>query len=127
MKILTVDDSAIIRTIIRVAIVACRYEYLEAADGVEALEIIDKNYQDIALVLLDWNMPNMDGIELLTTVRNDSRYNEIPFMMVTAENNPSCIVNAIRHGVLNYVVKPFTSEELCIKIMQCLGIGASND
>jgi two-component system, chemotaxis family, chemotaxis protein CheY len=67
-------------------------------------------------VISDWNMPNMTGIELLRAVRSDSELNTMPFLMVTAESLKENVVEAVKAGVSNYIVKPFTAEVLGDKI-----------
>lgn len=122
-KILSVDDSAIIRKIIRGSVEVLKYKLLEASDGKEALSVIAKEWENIALVLLDWNMPGMNGYEFLGTVKKDVLYKNIPIMMVTSEGEKENIVKAVKAGVSNYLLKPFTSEELTKKIVQCIGKG----
>lgn len=123
MKILSVDDSAIIRKIIRMAVEVIEYEFLEAGDGEEALSIIHKNYGHIALILLDWNMPGIDGFELLKIIKSDDRFKSIPVMMVTTESEKLSIIKAIQAGANHYVVKPFTMEEVTKKMFEALGKG----
>ncbi|MGK0465200.1 response regulator [Clostridium sp.] len=121
MKILSVDDSAIIRKIIKMAVEVIEYEFLEAADAEEALSIIHKNHCQIALILLDWNMPGIDGFELLKVIKSDDRFKSIPVMMVTTESEKLNIIKAIQAGAIHYVVKPFTMEEVTKKMFEALG------
>ena len=121
MKILSVDDSSIIRKIIRSAVGVLGCELYEAEDGEEALVLLEHKYTEIDLVLLDWNMPGMNGLEVLEAMKNDPRFRSLPIMMVTTESEKSNIVRAIRAGAINYLTKPFTSEELIGKIMECTG------
>jgi len=123
MKILSVDDSAIIRKIIKMAVEVIEYEFLEAGDGEAALSIINENYRDIALILLDWNMPGIDGFEVLKTIKSDDRLKSIPVMMVTTESEKLSIIKAIQAGAIHYVVKPFTMEEVTRKMFEALGKG----
>lgn len=123
MKILSVDDSAIIRKIIKMAVEVIEYEFLEAGDGEAALSIINENYRDIALILLDWNMPGIDGFEVLKTIKSDDRFKNIPVMMVTTESEKLSIIKAIQAGAIHYVVKPFTMEEVTRKMFEALGKG----
>ena len=120
-KILSVDDSAIIRKIIRGSVEVLKYELLEAADGNEAITVISKEWENIKLILLDWNMPGMNGYEFLGVVKKDVLYKNIPIMMVTTEGEKESIVKAVQAGVSNYLLKPFTTEELTKKIIQCIG------
>lgn len=123
MKIMTVDDSAIVRKIIQSAVGILDYDVLEAVDGEEALAILEDEYEDIALILLDWNMPGMDGFEMLNVIKRDSRFKSIPVMMVTSETGSDNIIKAIQAGAAHYLIKPFTIEELIKRILECLGRG----
>lgn len=118
-KILSVDDSAIIRKIIRSAVEALGYELLEASDGEEAVSILNKE-ENIKLILLDWNMPGMNGYEFLKLAKSHNSYKSIPIMMVTTESEKENIIKAVKAGVANYLIKPFNTEELIKKIMQCV-------
>ncbi len=122
-KILSVDDSAIVRLMINKGIVSMGYHCLEASDGQEALELLAREYKEVALILLDWNMPGMNGMDFLTIIKDDTRYREIPVMMVTTESEKTSIIKAIQSGVKNYMLKPFTDEALQTKIRACLGGG----
>jgi two-component system chemotaxis response regulator CheY len=121
MKVLVVDDSAIIRKIIKAAADVLQMETEEAEDGIEALEKLSENYREIDLVLLDWNMPEMNGYDVLVEIKSNDRYKHIPVMMVTTEGQKSNIVAAVRAGASNYLTKPFTVEELESKILECIG------
>lgn len=123
MKILSVDDSAIIRKIIKMAVEVIEYDFLEAGDGEEALKIINENYSDIALILLDWNMPGIDGFEVLKLIKTEDRFKNIPVMMVTTESEKISIIKAIQAGAIHYVIKPFTMEEVTKKMFEALGKG----
>ena len=123
MKILIVDDSAVMRKVIKAAADVLDLESVEAQDGVEALEILTAQYREINLVLLDWNMPQMTGFELLQLIKNNEDFKAIPVMMVTTEGHKSSIVAAVRAGADNYLVKPFTVDELESKIVECIGKG----
>ncbi len=120
MKVLSVDDSAIIRKIIRGSTDVLGLEFLEASDGKEALELLGQEYQDVGLILLDWNMPVMDGFTTLQNLKSDARFQGIPVMMVTTEAERVNVVRAIQAGAKHYLMKPFASEDLMSKIMECL-------
>lgn len=122
MKILSADDSAIMRRIIRGAVEVLGYEFIEAVDGVDALEKVATCYTDLNLILLDWNMPRMDGFTVLQNLKADPRFKSIPVAMITTESEKAKIADAIKHGAVNYVTKPFSQEDLCTKIVQCLGL-----
>ncbi len=123
MKILTVDDSKIMQKIVSGVIELAGYEPLRAANGEEALELLKKHHDEIALVLLDWNMPVMDGITCLIEIRAIEDYESIPVMMVTTESERSRMGQAIQAGANHYCSKPFTPEDLATKILECLGMG----
>jgi len=120
-KILSVDDSATMRRIIGRAVAVLGFEFLEAENGVQALELLPRHASDLDLIILDVNMPEMDGFETLTRIKADERFRNIPVMMVTTEADRSRIVQAIQAGAVNYVTKPFNQEDLGTKIAQCLG------
>jgi len=114
-KILIVDDFATMRKVIRNLLKQIGYENIvEAEDGVMALA--ELRNQKIEFVISDWNMPNMTGIELLREVRADESLSKTPFLMVTAESLKENVVEAVKAGVDNYIVKPFTAEVLNEKI-----------
>ena len=123
MKLLVVDDSSVMRKVIKVAADMLEMEMEEAEDGAEALEKLSQSYGEIDLVLLDWNMPGMNGYDALIEIKNNDKYKDIPVMMVTTEGQQSNIIAAVRAGADNYLVKPFTVEELGAKISECLGKG----
>jgi len=123
VKILSVDDSAIIRKIIRSGVELLDYELVEAADGMEAFTILEQSGEEILLILLDWNMPGMDGLVFLEKVKNTASLKHIPIMMVTTESEKENIIRAIQAGAINYLVKPFTIEELMKKVLECMGEG----
>lgn len=123
MKILIIDDSAIVRKIIKETSDVLEFDTLEANDGLEALDILKDHFEDIDLILLDWNMPRMNGFEFLKTAKKHENYKDIPIMMVTTEGEESNIVQAIKAGATNYLIKPFSVEELQKKILESLGEG----
>ncbi len=113
MKILLVDDSRTIRNIQRNILKQLGYEDVaEACDGVEALTAIANKCPD--LVLVDWNMPNMDGITLVRRVREKNK--TLHLIMCTTEAEKSRVIEAIKAGVNDYLVKPFTPASLTEKI-----------
>lgn len=117
MKILLVDDSRTIRNIQKNTLKSLGYvDILEASDGLEALDFLSKERP--GLILMDWNMPNMDGISLIKKVRETDK--ALPIIMVTTEAEKSRVIEAVKAGVNNYVVKPFTADTLAEKIKQTL-------
>jgi len=121
MKLLIVDDSSAIRKIIKAVADVLKIEAEEAQDGIEALEKLAESYGEIDLVLLDWNMPEMSGYDVLVEIKSNDKYKHIPVMMVTTESQKESIVKAVRAGANNYLTKPFTVEELEMKILECIG------
>ena len=85
MRILSVDDSAVARRFIKDAVDVLGFEFLEAENGKEGLEVLEKENGKVDLILLDWNMPEMDGMEMLREMKADDRFREIPVTMVTTE------------------------------------------
>lgn len=119
IKIMIVDDFATMRKVIRNLLKQLGYENIaEAEDGVVALRTLRS--QKIDLVVSDWNMPNMTGLELLKAVRADEELKATPFLMVTAEALQDNVIAAVKAGVNNYIVKPFTAEVLNEKIVKIL-------
>jgi len=121
VKILLVDESRTIRNIQKNVLKQLGYtDVMEAEDGVQALAHFPGNVPD--LMLVDWNMPNMDGITLIRKVRETNK--TVPIIMCTTEAEKSRVVEAIKAGVNNYVVKPFTVESLGERINQTLAKAA---
>ncbi len=119
IKVLIVDDFATMRRILKNILKQLGFKnLLEADDGTTALESLEKNRVD--LIISDWNMPKMTGLELLKTVRANEEYSKIPFLMVTAEAQKQNVIEAVQAGVSNYVVKPFTAESISEKLKKIL-------
>jgi two-component system chemotaxis response regulator CheY len=116
-SILIVDDFKTMRRIVRQALKQVGFESIdEAEDGKQALAMLQQGtYQ---LIISDWNMPNMMGIDLLRAVRADTRLRSIPFLMLTAESQKENVLEAAKAGVSNYIVKPFTQDQLEEKLDQ---------
>ncbi len=115
INVLIVDDFPTMRRIIRNLLKQLGFQkIMEAEDGKNALNVMKDN--SIDFVITDWNMPNMTGMELLETLRADSKFKSMPILMVTAEADKENILQAIQAGVNNYIVKPFTAEVLKEKI-----------
>ncbi len=116
MKVLIVDDSSAIRKLMGRMVVSMGHETFEACHGLEALERLDE-HSDIGLILLDWNMPEMNGIELLEALKLRTDLNPKPtIVMVTTENEMGKIVRAMTKGANEYIMKPFTKEILQEKL-----------
>jgi two-component system, chemotaxis family, chemotaxis protein CheY len=116
LKILIVDDFPTMRRIVKTLLRQLGFkDFNESEDGEKAYSEIQAHGK-YELIVSDWNMPNMTGLELLRTVRADERFKHIPFLMVTAEAEKENIIEAVKAGVSNYVVKPFTAQTLKEKL-----------
>jgi two-component system chemotaxis response regulator CheY len=122
-KVLSVDDSGVMRRIIGRTVDVLGYGFLEASNGLEGLEVLAKHHQEIALIILDVNMPEMDGFEFLERIKANPDYQPIPVMMLTTESERGKIIQAIKAGAVNYICKPFKPEDLTVKITESLGAG----
>jgi len=109
MNVLIVDDFATMRRILKNIMKQIGFSKIaEAENGKNALKMLKSDAID--LVLCDWNMPEMAGIDLLNAVRGDDQLKTTPFVMVTAEAQKENILEAVKAGVSSYIVKPFTAE-----------------
>ena len=116
LKFLIVDDSPTMRRIVFNTLKRLGYESIEEAEhGSEALDKL-KTIEGINFVVTDWNMPVMDGLELVQEIRASSTFGKLPILMVTTRSVKDDIVEAMKAGVNNYIVKPFTPEVLKSKI-----------
>ena len=115
MKILVVDDFATMRRIIKNILTQLGFKHIiEADDGTTALDVLKS--EKIGLIVSDWNMPKMTGLDLLKAVRADASLATTPFIMVTAEAQQDNIILAVKAKVSQYIVKPFTAETLSEKL-----------
>jgi two-component system chemotaxis response regulator CheY len=120
MNVLIVDDFATMRRILKNILKQIGFMNIsEAEDGKTALTELKKEKFD--LILCDWNMPEMSGLELLNTMKSDDGLKGVPFVMVTAEAQKDNILEAIKAGVNSYVVKPFTAETIEVKLKKVFG------
>jgi two-component system chemotaxis response regulator CheY len=119
MNFLLVDDSKTMRIIQRKALAALgEITFAEAADGVEAMAVIAAHPAGFDLIVVDWNMPNMNGLELVTKIRETDK--KTLLIMATTEAEKQRVIDALKAGVNNYVVKPFTADSLQEKVRQTL-------
>lgn len=117
MKALVVDDSAVMRKVLIGALGRAGITDVDqAADGQEAVAATDAN--DYNLVLMDWNMPNMLGIDAVRTIRSNGK--TMPIIMVTTEAEKSRVIDALKAGAQNYVIKPFEPATIVSKIQEVL-------
>ncbi|MGL4734660.1 MAG: chemotaxis response regulator CheY [Enterovibrio sp.] len=111
MKILVVDDFSTMRRIVKNLLRELGYtNIIEADDGTTAMPILRKG--DVDFVITDWNMPGMQGLDLLKNIRSDAALKHLPVLMITAEAKRDQIIAAAQAGVNGYIVKPFTSGTL---------------
>ncbi|QWR78934.1 response regulator [Candidatus Magnetomonas plexicatena] len=115
MKILVVDDFSTMRRIIKNILKQLGYEKIEEAeDGEQAFTKLKNGEFDF--LITDWNMPNVTGLELLKRVRADAKLKALPVLLVTAEAEKEQVIEAVKAGVNNYVIKPFTADVLREKL-----------
>jgi len=122
LKLLVVDDSSTMRRIIKNTLARLGYKnVLEGEDGIRGWEVLENN-TDIDMLITDWNMPEMNGLELVKKVRADERFADLPIIMVTTEGGKAEVITALKAGVNNYIVKPFTPQVLKEKLAAVMGI-----
>lgn len=118
LDVLIVDDSAAIRKILHRVLTQTELplgKVHEANDGNEALSTLDR--EKVGLILSDINMPNMDGIELLSRIRANEAYNGVPIIMITTEGSQEKVMQALKLGAAGYVRKPFTPDQIKEKLV----------
>ncbi|HEX5623743.1 MAG TPA: chemotaxis response regulator CheY [Sulfuricurvum sp.] len=121
MKLLVVDDSSTMRRIIKNTLSRLGYDdVLEGEDGVQGWNALNEN-PELGMLITDWNMPEMNGLELVKKVRADARFADLPIIMVTTEGGKAEVITALKAGVNNYIVKPFTPQVLKEKLAAVLG------
>lgn len=123
MRALVVDDSRAMRSILSRYLLGLGYEVVQAGDGQEALDVLGAG-APVDVALIDWNMPVMNGLELVERCRKDADLRSVTLMMVTTESEQSQIVRALAAGAHEYLIKPFTREALVEKL-DLLGLGAA--
>jgi two-component system chemotaxis response regulator CheY len=122
LKLLVVDDSSTMRRIIKNTLGRLGHkDILEGADGLQGWAELDAN-PDVDMLITDWNMPEMNGLELVIKVRADARFKDLPIIMVTTEGGKAEVITALKAGVNNYIVKPFTPQVLKEKLGAVMGI-----
>lgn len=114
MKVLLVEDSKMIVTMVKEMLVNASHEVFEASDGKETVSFLESG-NIVDLILLDWNMPNMNGVEFLA-YNSENKITEANIVMMTTENKPERIMEALELGASEYLMKPFTSDILLTKI-----------
>ena len=119
--VLIVDDSRAMRKILTKIMARLGFEAIEAGDGREGLEQFEANADRIDVCLIDWNMPEMNGLEMIQAIRAQPAYQEHKLMMVTTEGEPSKMAQALMSGVDEFVMKPFT-DDIIIEKLKLLGV-----
>ncbi|NJL59143.1 MAG: response regulator [Desulfobacteraceae bacterium] len=121
--VLIVDDFSIMRGIIRRMLLKefGTNNIFEAEDGITAWQIL--NSEKVDLILCDWNMPNMTGLDLLEKVRAHKDFGKTPFIMITAEGKKENVIEATKKGVSGYIIKPFTAKDLRKKLSPIFQFG----
>jgi two-component system, chemotaxis family, chemotaxis protein CheY len=120
MRLLIVDDSKAMRTMLSAYARDLGYETNEACDGIDAIEALERS-QDYDGILLDWDMPKMDGLTLLKILREDRRFDAIKIMMVTAQGSYENVAQSLELGANDYLMKPF-DEQMFGEKMKILGL-----
>ncbi len=116
MRAILIDDSRAMRLILRRIVEQLGYEAIEAGDGQIALDLLAEMEEVPKLALIDWNMPNMNGLEFVTAARADQRLRDMTLVMVTTESEQSQIVRALAAGAHEYCIKPFTADAIRDKL-----------
>lgn len=119
--ILVADDDILVLKLITRILTTCGFEVLQAANGHEALNQLDSPQHDIALIITDYNMPNMDGLELANAVRSHEKYNTTPLILVTANAEIDTLLGEQRNVFSDIINKPFSSELISTKVAALLG------
>jgi two-component system chemotaxis response regulator CheY len=115
MRALVIDDSRAVRMIIGQILREIGMEVLEAGNGLEALEQMKRN-PDVELLLVDWNMPQMNGFDFIRAVRSEHAYDAVRILMVTSESQGEQVNQALNAGANEYLMKPFNKDVLVAKL-----------
>ena len=122
MQILSIDDSKTIRQTIQNLTEVIGVGLLEAENGEKGIEVLEAVNGKVGLILLDMEMPVMNGREFLKKIKKDKRFRSIPIIMLTSVTDKEKVIDAIRAGARQYITKPFSGENLLAKIIQTIGI-----
>ena len=128
MKIMIIDDSGVMRRIHKNSLIEHKINvssFIEAEDGARALELAKR--EKVNIFLVDWNMPKLDGLEFIKTLRKLDTYKTTPMIMITSEAAKYNVMEAINGGVTDYIVKPIKGEMLWEKIVQYVEEAMDNE
>jgi len=114
------DDSRVMRNIIDRIVTSLGYETIHAGNGQEVIEILKKGEEEVGLILLDWNMPEWSGYQVLKAMQGNNDYRRIPVLMVSTDSEDDKTAMAVDAGAWGYLSKPFTSADLAAKIQEVL-------
>lgn len=120
MRALVVDDSSAMRAVLGMILKRRGFEILQAKEGLEALNVLSST-SPIQLILIDWNMPGMNGLELLRRVRQQPEYSAAQILMVTTETGMGQMADALAAGANEYIMKPFTPD-IVVEKLELLGL-----
>lgn len=123
-KALHIDDSYTVYQLVSAAASVIEVEVLHASNGEAGLALLEEFHEDISVVILDFNMPGADGLEILKAIKADEKTKNMPVMMLTSDADPNLVMQFIKAGAANYLNKPFTQEDLISRIMGCVGQAA---
>ncbi|MDD3344410.1 MAG: response regulator [Sulfurospirillaceae bacterium] len=120
MKFLVIDDSSTMRRIIKNILFRLEYkDVIEGENGAQGWELLHQ-YEDISVLITDWNMPEMNGLQLVKKMRAKAQFADIPIIMVSTDGGKAEVITALKAGVNNYIVKPFTPQILQEKLLDVL-------
>jgi len=115
-KAMVIDDSRAVRMILGKMLAEMGYEVCQASNGKEALAVLAQQGEPLSLILVDWNMPEMNGLEFVKQFRSNSRFSSVPLVMVTTETEVGQVSHALDAGANEYVMKPFTKDVITDKL-----------
>jgi two-component system chemotaxis response regulator CheY len=118
-KILVVDDSATVRQQVSLALTQGGFQVVEAEDGVAGLEAVAKG--GVAMIICDVNMPRMNGLEMLESLRRDPQHTTLPVVMLTTEGQPALVERAKKAGAKGWIVKPFKADLMIAAVKKLVG------
>lgn len=117
-KILIVDDSRMTRSVLRKVVSDLGFTPLESSTGTNAIETVEAEAAEIVFVLLDWNIPGVDGLGVLQWIKENESFKHIPVLMVTAVGQPDKVKKAILHGATDYITKPFKPDDVARRLRE---------